>query len=163
MSPRLALRLGLVVLFALCSACSSFQARWNSAANSQTATRWDGRWTSAKHVTGAGAPMGGRLRAVMEPKPEGGLTTYFHANWTVFASDYEMTLNPKKAGQGPGAVHEFNGTHELPKMFGGLYRYEAQMIDDRFTARYTSSYDHGTFALQRLPMTKDYASAHARH
>lgn len=151
MTPRFGYRLGLLLLCGVFSACSSFDTRWKSAATSATAQRWDGRWTSEHHRTSSGSPEGGRLRAVLEPAAGGELTAYFRANWLLFTSDYRMTLKPKPAGPRRTNVREFSGAHELPKVFGGTYRYEARLVDDRLTARYTSTYDHGTFALQRVP------------
>src|SRR6187402_3569164 len=66
MSLRLCLRLIVLSLAVSLTACSSFDRQWKEAATSRTAERWDGRWTSAKHITGSGAPAGGRLRAVTE-------------------------------------------------------------------------------------------------
>lgn len=136
------------------SACSSFNAEWSAAGNPATAqgrTRWDGRWTSATHRTRAGAPEGGRLRCVLAPTVPAsgaggtGLRAAFRANWLAFTSDYTMEFQPVK-----GSRTEFRGTHELPAIFGGTYRYTARMAGDRFTTRYDSSYDHGTFELSRV-------------
>ena len=162
-SPR-SLRLCLALLLAVVfSACSSFDTRWKAAANGSGAQRWDGRWSSAKHVTGSGAPEGGRLRAVTEIGPDKGLTAHFHANWLVFSSNYSATLALKGSGPGRDGVREYTGTHALPKMFGGLYHYEARLAGDQLTARYSSSYDHGTFTLHRVAGAKVYAPEHARH
>lgn len=163
MIPRLGLRLAVILLFGLCSACSSFDARWKAAAASSTATRWDGHWTSEKHRAPGGGAAGGRLRAVIEPAAEQKLTVHFRANWLAFASDYTMTLEPKAAGPRRTEVREFRGTHELAKMFGGTYRYDARLAGDRLSARYTSSYDVGTFALQRVQLAKDCFPARAGH
>lgn len=162
MIPRPWLPALLLVLCGLCSACSSFDARWKAAANGG-GERWDGRWTSAKHVTAGGSPEGGRLRAVTETGPNKTLIAHFHANWKIFATNYSVTLDPKKAGNRGAVAREFSGTQELPKMFGGTYHYEARLDGDRFDALYHSSYDHGTFALQKVQNAKDYDPAHARH
>jgi hypothetical protein len=157
MIPLLFRRLILLLVPVLSTACSSFDARWKAAAAGGPATRWEGRWTSEKHVSGGGRPVGGRLRAVLEPAAQERLTAHFHANWMIFSSDYTMTLEPARRASGPrrAGVREFSGEHELSKMFGGVYRYTARLAGDQFTARYTSSYDHGTFSLQRLPARKD--------
>lgn len=162
MITRFAPRLALLLLCTLFAACSSFDRQWKSAASSPTATRWEGRWTSELHKTSSGF-SGGRLRAVLEPAPEGKLTAHFHANWKIFSSDYTMTLNPNGPVRPRAKVREFVGTHDLPKAFGGTYRYEAQIAGDDFKARYDSSYDTGIFTLRRLPNAKVYASAHAGH
>lgn len=157
MIPPIFRRLLLVLWPVLATACSSFDAHWRAAGSGGVASRWDGRWTSEKHVTGSGKPVGGRLRAVFEPAAQERLTARFRANWTIFTSDYTMTFEAKEPAAGPrrSGAREFTGEHELPKVFGGVYRYTARLAGDRFTARYTSSYDHGTFSLQRLPARKD--------
>lgn len=148
-------RLFLAVLCGALAACSSFEAQWRAAKS--PATRWDGRWTSAKHRTRSGGPEGGRLRCVLtetalncfpEKRPAApahSLCADFHANWLIFASDFTMTLTPEKNSR-----TDFRGTHELPAIFGGAYRYTAHLDGDRFTARYDSTYDCGTFDLTRL-------------
>ena len=153
-------RLLLVLLCGALAACSSFDAEWRAAADRTTAhgpTRWDGRWTSEKHRTLRGEPSGGRLRCVLTEaatncfpakspaRPAQALRASFHANWKVFSSDYTMTLTPLS-----GSRTDFRGTHELPAIFGGTYRYTAHIAGDRFTARYDSSYDRGTFDLTRV-------------
>ena len=144
----------LLLVVALCSGCSSFQRKWDAAGKPgrfQQASRWDGRWTSARHKTAAGAPDGGRLRCVVEPAASSGMVAHFHANWQAFAADYTVNFTPPTAAKtqaGRGVV-ELRGTHELPKLFGGTYRYEARIAGDRFRARYDSSYDTGTFEMTR--------------
>ncbi len=144
------------------AACSSFDAQWQAAENSAPTsgvTRWEGRWASAQHTVRGGAPEGGRLRAVLAemqlppgPPAERGrpLRADFRANWKSFASSYTMTLTPV-----PGSPTDFRGTHELPAIFGGTYRYTARIRGDRCMAHYSSSYDRGTFTLRRLPPGKE--------
>lgn len=158
----------LAILCGTLAACSSFEARWRAAGNpaaAQGRTRWEGRWTSEKHTTPGGGPDGGRLRAVLTelhvpagshlpPGPASGrgraLRADFRAHWSVFAASYRLTLEPV-----PGSPTEFRGTHELPAVFGGAYRYTARIAGDRFTARYDSSYDSGTFTLRRVPFPRE--------
>ena len=148
-------RLSAVIALALCAGCSSFQGKWDAVGQPgkyRQASRWDGRWTSARHRDAAGAPEGGRLRCVIEPAPAGQIVAHFRANWQVFVANYDVTLSPKTAARGaakPGGVAEFRGAHELPKVFGGTYRYDARMAGDRFSARYDSSYDSGKFEMTR--------------
>ena len=146
-------RLSAVLVLALGAGCSSFQGKWDAAGapgKFQNASRWDGRWTSARHKNGAGQPEGGRLRCVMEPASEARIVAHFHANWQAFAANYEVTFSPKTpGGKKAGGGLEFRGTHELPKAFGGLYRYDARIAGDHFNARYDSSYDSGQFELTR--------------
>lgn len=163
MNLRCSVRLIVVLLAVSLSACSSFDTRWKDAAASRTAERWDGRWTSGKHLKGDGQPEGGRLRAVTEPGDKGSLTAHFHANWLIFATDYTMAFQPKAAGPRGNKGREFSGTQELPKIFGGTYRYEATLRGDHLTAHYDSSYDHGTFDLHRVGPAKDFTPGHAGH
>lgn len=163
---RYLLRLALFSIAGLLTACSSFDGHWNNAAKGKSgATRWDGRWASGVRKETDGRPHGGRLRCVLEspmtvknstsrdghvlkesPRP---LSAYFHANWLVFSGNYEVELKPV-----PGKPHAYSGTHDLPPIFGGTYRYAATITDDHFTACYTSSYDRGTFDLHRVPAAK---------
>jgi len=156
-------RLALALLVLACSACSSFNRDWEAAAGSSTATRWDGRWTSAQHKAHGGGPAGGRLRAIFEPTPEGRLAGRFRANWLAFVSSYAMTLEPVASPPRRKGARHFRGTHTLSPLFGGVYRYEAILAGDHFTARYHSSYDVGTFELERLRVANDCFPPHARH
>jgi hypothetical protein len=151
---------GLASLCLLFGACASFDPRWRTAdgtAKSRYATRWDGRWTSAKHHTLSGGQEGGRLRCVLERAGGGKLDAYFHANFLCFSANYSMTLKPKKGG----AKSEFEGTQELPKIFGGTYRYQARITKDHFVTHYDSSYDTGTFDLRRAKSDVDLSSRHS--
>ncbi len=143
-----------LLVVALCSGCSAFQRKWDAIGQPgkfQQASRWDGRWTSARHKTATGAPDGGRLRCVIEPPASSAIVAHFHANWQAFAADYTVSFTPQKPAQSKThrGVVELRGTHELPKLFGGTYRYEGRIAGDRFRARYDSSYDSGTFEMTR--------------
>lgn len=151
---KILLQLGAVLALSLFAGCSSFQAKWDAVGKPgkyQNASRWDGHWTSARHKTAAGAPHGGRLRCVIEPGADDRIMAHFRANWQAFAANYDVEFSPKESGRGKkrGAATEFSGTHELPKMFGGIYRYGVTIKGDRFTACYDSSYDAGTFEMTR--------------
>jgi hypothetical protein len=144
-----------ILAFALLAGCSSFDGKWRAAGQPgplRAATRWDGRWTSNYHRSPAGGgAMSGRLRCVLEPVDAARMRAHFHANWLVFAGDYTVPLavvTPPSARRSGGSI-KLAGTHELPKIFGGIYRYEARITGDRFAARYSSSYDAGTFTMTR--------------
>jgi hypothetical protein len=151
------------VLASLClffGACASFDPRWRAAdgtAKTRYATRWDGRWISAKHHTPSGRPESGRLRCVLERAPGGKVDAHFHANFLCFSANYSVTLEPKKGGP----RSEFRGTQELPKIFGGTYSYEARITKDHFVAHYDSTYDTGTFDLRQAKSGVDLNSAHS--
>ena len=147
-------RLFACLALALCAGCSSFHEKWSAAGQPGKlgqASRWEGRWTSAHHKTPAGSPAGGRLRCVIEPVNDARILAHFHANWLAFSADYSVPFDAKIPRTGKrGAPVEFRGTHALPKTFGGVYRYDARISGDRFTARYASSYDAGIFEMTRL-------------
>jgi len=158
--PRILRTSGVAALCLLFGACASFDPRWRAAdstAKSRYATRWDGRWISAKHHTPSGAPESGRLRCVLERAGGGKVDAHFHANFLVFSANYSVTLDPKKGG----AKSEFQGTQELPKLFGGTYWYRATITKDHFLAHYDSSYDNGIFDLRRVKSGVDLKLAHS--
>ena len=143
-----------ILTLALCAGCTSFQKKWDAVGQPgryEQASRWDGRWTSARHKTANGTPDGGRLRCVIENAGQPGMLAHFHANWQIFAADYDVKFAPVAPGRSRkgGSIVELRGTHELPKAFGGTYRYDARIVGDRFSARYDSSYDGGTFEMTR--------------
>ena len=147
-------RLPVAFAIVVCGGCCSFQEKWDATGQPgkfEHASRWDGRWTSDRHKNAAGAAEGGQLRCVIEPVAERNVVAHFRANWKAFASDYEVTFSPVTAGRAgrAGEVVEFRGTHDLPRMFGGTYRYDARIAGDHFSARYDSSYDSGKFEMTR--------------
>ena len=144
------LRVCLLLLLGLFTSCSSFHSRWKAAAANPAEQRWSGRWSSEKHHDLIGGPEGGRLRAVTEFGSRKDLVAHFHANWLIFSSDYSMTFQPKPGGSRAKGVREFSGTQDLPKMFGGTYHYQATLSGNELIAHYKSSYDYGTFTLQRV-------------
>ena len=165
MKSGIFIRFALAALMGLFPACSSFDSHWkNAAKEGSQATRWDGHWTSEKHRKSDGSPEGGRLRCVLEPREGKKLEAYFHANWLIFSSNFDMMLQPVAVGPRRPNARAYEGTHLLPAMFGGTYHYQATMDDNHFTALYTSSYDHGTFALQRVDLPKNHKlSPHTQH
>jgi hypothetical protein len=148
---RFLLRSFLVLLASLTVACSSFDQRWKEAGLGKDGmTRWDGQWKSGKNLYPDGAYHHGRLRCVLAPQPDKKLNAYFHANWLMFSGNFDLTLRPVKAGPRRQNAGEYEGTHELPAMFGGLYHYRAKVSGDHFKADYTCSIDQGIFELTRV-------------
>ena len=144
-------RLSALMVLALCAGCSSFHKKWDAVGQPgryQHASRWEGRWTSGHHKKLTGASEGGRLRCVIEPVSDARILAHFHANWQAFAADYSVPFDVTLRSGGNAVA--FRGTQELPKIFGGTYRYDARIAGDRFSARYASSYDAGTFEMTRL-------------
>jgi hypothetical protein len=144
---RIPLALSMFVLVG----CASFERDWKAAgARDQTSSsepfsgRWDGRWTSAKHRTKTGY-AGGRLRCLLTKVDDRRYEARFKANWMIFASSYRTMLEVERRGR---ALH-LSGEHELSPMFGGVYKYTGRVTPERFSATYDSSYDAGTFEMQR--------------
>jgi hypothetical protein len=155
---------GLAICASVLTGCSSFDDHWKAAAEKKGhASRWDGRWASATHKESNGGPHGGRLRCVLEPQADRSLVAHFHANWKIFSGNYDVTLHPVPGGPGGRPTHEYRGTHQMPKIFGGLYHYDALIRGDHFTAQYSSSYDHGSFVLHRLPPVLEHFQLHTEH
>ncbi|MEI9896840.1 MAG: hypothetical protein WDN28_24045 [Chthoniobacter sp.] len=155
-------------MLALCAtllgACSSFDRQWKDAAQGKgRATRWDGQWTSGKNVYANGAFHHGRLRCVLVTQPDRSLVAHFHANWLIFSGNYDMPMQPLPTGPRRPNIRKYQGTHDLPAMFGGTYRYQATIEGDRFITRYTSSYDEGTFNLRQVSSAKELSDLHAQH
>jgi hypothetical protein len=158
--PRCVLALGLGLL----TACSSFDRQWKGAGDHHgKSSRWEGTWTSAKHKKSDGSPEGGRLRCVLEPVRDQKLAAHFHANWLVFSSNYSTTLAPVTTGPQQAGVRHYQGTQMLPKMFGGVYHYDATIRGDHFICKYTSSYDHGVFTLHRAASPMEHFRLHPEH
>jgi hypothetical protein len=149
---RILLRCFLVLLAGLLGACSSFDQHWKEAGSGKNGlTRWNGQWKSGKNLYVNGAYHHGRLRCVIAPQPDKELKVYFHANWLMFSGNYDMTLQPVKAGPRRRNTGEYEGTHELPAAFGGVYHYRATIAGNHFKAHYTCSIDQGIFELTRVP------------
>ena len=157
------LRCGLVLLASLLAACSSFDRHWKAVQGEGGATRWDGNWKSGKNVYANGAYHHGRLRCVLVPQPDKSLTAYFHANWLIFSGDYDMMLQPVRGALRRQEAHEYQGTHDLPAMFGGTYHYQATIAGNHFTADYTCRIDRGIFDLRLVPPIQESSESHAQH
>jgi hypothetical protein len=163
MSQRL-LRCLLLLSVVLLGGCTSFDRQWNAAGQGTGgATRWDGRWSSGTRKETDGSPHGGRLRCVLEPQPGQQLLAHFHANWLIFSGNYDLPLQPASPVAKPGKARDYRGTHDLPWVFGGTYRYTATIDPVHFIAHYTSNYDTGVFTLHRVPSDKELAETHAKH
>ncbi len=140
------LRLVSVVFSAVClSACFSpkFNAAWKNAETSGgDARKWSGRWESDRGT-------GGRLRAVVKAPRGGELKIYFEAGWHGFTTAYPVVL---RADAETGGFKVY-GEHKLESFVGGgLYKYDGRIAGEKFSVRYASSYDTGTFSLTPEPV-----------
>jgi hypothetical protein len=128
-------------LAAVClTSCFSpkFNAEWRKADNSGAGTqRWAGRWESDRGT-------GGRLRALVEKPDRGGMNVYFEAGWHGFTTAYPVALRTEAKDGG----FKVSGEHRLKSFVGGgMYTYDGSLSREKFSVRYSSSYDSGTFAL----------------
>jgi hypothetical protein len=137
-----------VALLALQAGCAGFGRQWASAplpsARDPFAGKWEGTWTSAKRPG-----EGGALRCVFTPFCGGRYEAAFHAHWKIFTSNYTAIFDTERHGR----ELRFHGTHEMPAIFGGEYHFEGRATPVSFTTSYRSSYDQGTFQLQRPPQS----------
>lgn len=128
--------------------CSSF-GRDYKAALSRPAQgiegAWSGTWASDGGHTGA-------LQCVLTKLPQStaGQTSYraqFQATfWKIFTGHYDVILTGKEAND--GAAH-LSGDHDLGKLAGGVYHYEAQVTPANFDATYACPKDKGKFVMTR--------------
>ena len=146
------LRLALLVFAFAFTACSSFDQEWRRAAITPAADkfsgRWEGHWTSAKH-----AGSGGRLQCLLSPlassseRDQRTYRAFFKAHWLIFSSSYVV---PLRATERDGQLR-FEGSHALPALVGGVYRFKGSATTQRFLSSYDSSYDQGRFEMKHLP------------
>jgi hypothetical protein len=146
-SPRISGFLRAILLCAVAvflAGCAGFDQRWAAApapsARDPFVGRWDGRWTSEKRPG-----EGGRLRCVFTQLDARHYVADFHANWKIFASEYAATFDTVRHGR----QLDFEGTHTLPAIFGGVYHFAGRVTPTKFTTNYDSSYDRGTFTMER--------------
>ncbi len=146
MKPRFAHLLTLLILIAISSGCSStrFKREWKkpiATAQQGMEGRWEGTWLSGKNG------HTGKLRCIVEKEENGGHNFHFYATyWKFFSGAYETSFQV----QGEESPFSFEGTHQLPKLFGGVYSYTGTATDTDFTATYECRIDHGTFNMTRV-------------
>jgi hypothetical protein len=134
----------LVSALLLCG-CSTFNYEWRQAAkhpiaHDELSGRWDGRWVS--EVNG----HNGKLRCLISPPTNGQYRARFHATYLrVLTFGYTVPLQAQKAG----TEFQFQGSADLGRMAGGVYKYEGRAGGTNFFSTYSSKYDHGTFQMAR--------------
>jgi hypothetical protein len=128
--------------------CSSFNRAWREAAAPPVGApsiegRWEGRWLS--DVNG----HTGRLRCLLSRNAETNYTARFRATyWKVFRYSYSVNLHLDPQGDG---VWRLDGSEDLGALAGGVYRYVGRVTPTNFFSTYESTYDHGTFQMNRPP------------
>ena len=140
----LAIYVSLTSVLFVCG-CSTFERDWRNAALAPIAPgsvegRWEGHWKS--EVNG----HTGKLRCLLTKQDETRCEARFKATyWKVLRFTYTATL----AGEERDGAWRFNGSADLGKAAGGVYRYEGQATATNFHSTYRSEYDHGVFEMRR--------------
>ena len=136
-----------VSLALLNSGCSGgFEKQWRLAGAAPASRdayegRWEGKWISRKHRNAEG-----RLRCIMTATGPAKYHARFKANWMIFSSTYATDFEVQRKR---GAI-AFSGAQDLGALYGGMYRFVGTATPQRFRAGYDSSYDTGTFAMEKV-------------
>jgi len=138
-------RVSLAISALLAVSCSSINRSWKASegdgkSKDVFAGKWDGKWLSTSRQG-----EGGKLRCVFTPIDAHQYRAVFEAHWKVFSTSYTAVFQTERNGK----ELQFAGTHELPKVFGGVYHYQGRVTPDHFSATYSSSYDVGRFEMGR--------------
>jgi len=107
---------------------------------------WEGTWQSASK------PLGGKLAAIIEKKDDGS----YHASFTSqtpFGEDKSICIY--HIAEHGDTVWKFQGKRDLGLLKGGTYTYTGTVDATEFRCTYNSTFDKGTFQMQRLTITKD--------
>ncbi|MFP4052262.1 MAG: hypothetical protein ACLFV7_00175 [Phycisphaerae bacterium] len=106
--------------------------------------RWEGQWNS-DGIHGSGKLLSairktgqGEYLATFVAKFGGGLFTHR-------SRDVVLTVTSRQDGR-----WEFKGQKDLGMLNGGMYTYTGSVDQDRFTAKYESSFDTGEFRMERI-------------
>ncbi|MEX0712786.1 MAG: hypothetical protein WD278_10580 [Pirellulales bacterium] len=149
-APRLSSSLVACLLAALaassgCSLLSGFGRDWRACAchcsqRGSPAGCWEGCWES--HCTG----HNGKLKAIISRQGEDSYCARFHGTFfKLLPFEYSVRLNAYAEGD----HYRLQGSKDLGRLAGGVYRFEGQADGQDFVARYTSSKDSGTFRMSR--------------
>ncbi len=144
-STFLIVRLAVIALVAvILPSCASIQDRWTAAEGVHErdpfSGLWAGTWTSSRRHD-----EGGCLRCVMTPVDINRYRADFEAHWKIFSTTYALLIDGHRSGN----RFTFSGTHELPRIFGGVYHFSGTVTPTRFSAEYRSCYDDGHFEMRR--------------
>ena len=126
--------------------CSGFERAWKEVADAVPASdpvtgRWQGRWYSET------AEHGDRLRCIITRREDGTYDAWFHAYYMkVLAGEYHAAL----VLTDHGSHAQLTAEADLGWLAGGVYRQAGRIQDGRYTTRYWSKKDRGTFAMQQL-------------
>jgi hypothetical protein len=102
---------------------------------------WEGYWKSCS--TGHQGPLRAKFRCAGDAHYRVEFSGRF---FKVFPFRYSVTLRIVAAG----AEVRLAGSQQLPRIFGGVFRYDATATGCEFRAAYSSCKDHGVFCLRRV-------------
>lgn len=144
------------ILAFLLGGCSSFGTDWKEAAVSTPATEfslegaWEGKWLSS--ASGHSGP----LRCVIREEPDSDVIpeetdsdrfrARYHARWGPLFT-FEYTLPMEAHREGP-LHYTLEGEADLGWPWGN-YRYRGEVVGERFSAKYWTELDHGSFEMTR--------------
>ena len=139
------------------SGCTATPAGFRTTANPAPpadlmAGAWEGTWSSDSK------PLRGRLTAVIDKTPAGD----YHASFVSqnpLGSDDKSVCMFRITERGP--VWVFQGKENLGMLKGGTFTYSGTVDGQSFTCHYDSSFDKGTFRMQR-PATRPATAPDAR-
>jgi len=105
---------------------------------------WEGTWKSSNK------PLGGKLAAIIEKKDDGS----YHASYTSqtpIGEDKSICIY--QVAERENTTWTFHGKRDMGFLKGGTYTYSGTVTPDSFTCTYDSTFDKGTFKMQRKPTT----------
>jgi hypothetical protein len=145
LSHRAKLLLAIPVLALGAAGCSTFDADWEAACSASYGIDsiegpWQGTWKS--EATG----QTGDVRCIVSDAPEGGYTVRMHVKYAlIFSGEESIPITI----QNDREVIRFHGTVDQGAFGGGVLRYDGQVDNGQYTAKYRSRYDYGNYALTR--------------
>ncbi len=154
MTKELSLRILLCGLAWALSACATIQEKHPGISGERPSYKaplagsWEGRWMSDKHRNSSG-----RLHCEMAPTGPGVYRARFLAQWHVFRTGYDVTIQAQSRG---GRIL-FEGAYSLPAIFGGEYRYRGVLKGNLMEARYDSAYDFGALEMRKVIPAAEFA------
>jgi hypothetical protein len=143
-------RIGLLILGVFLAGCASWPPPLIKGTAGGKPDRfegdWEGRWESSRRSN-----SGDRLQCRLQKMEDGHYRADFRAFWHGLNGAYPVDLTTTEEG---GCLY-FEGTKKLPKIQGGLYRYEGVVTNEEFRAWYNSKYDTGEFRMQKRAPAKE--------
>lgn len=142
------LSLLIILLVSLClNGCSTiYHQKWKRSQRESAQTDgitgpWEGRWRSEHNQ------HEGKLRCIITKTSGTDYDFHFWATWSLFAGTYHVKAPVTVLEEGVSS--HFEGSKNLGRLTGGIYRFTGDITGDEFQARYDSRIDHGIFSLKR--------------